>query len=140
MKHILGYRCTLCGAELPYDESMTCPHCGEKGILDIVFDYGYIKKSFNRETLANDRTNSMWRYAPLMPLKPRDFSPFLRVGWTPLYPSRRLGAELGLRALYIKDDGLNPTASLKDRASGVAVAKAVELGVQHISLYGLKMT
>ena len=96
MKHILGYRCTLCGAELPYDESMTCPHCGEKGILDIVFDYGYIKKSFNRETLANDRTNSMWRYAPLMPLKPRDFSPFLRVGWTPLYPSRRLGAELGL--------------------------------------------
>ena len=44
MKHILGYRCTLCGAELPYDERMTCPHCGEKGILDIVFDYNYIKK------------------------------------------------------------------------------------------------
>ena len=75
----------------------------------------------------------MWRYAPLMPLKPRDFSPFLRVGWTPLYPSRRLGAELGLRALYIKDDGLNPTASLKDRASGVAVAKAVELGYDTIA-------
>lgn len=67
MKHILGYRCTLCGAELPYDERMTCPHCGEKGILDIVFDYGYIKKEFNRETLGRDRTNSMWRYAPLMP-------------------------------------------------------------------------
>ena len=75
----------------------------------------------------------MWRYAPLMPLVPRDFSRFLRVGWTPLYPSNRLGAELGLRALYIKDDGLNPTASLKDRASGVAVAKAVELGYDTIA-------
>ena len=36
MQHILGYRCTLCGAELPYTERMTCPHCGEKGILDII--------------------------------------------------------------------------------------------------------
>lgn len=134
MQHILGYRCTLCGAELPYTERMTCPHCGEKGILDIVFDYAYIKKHLlSRESLAACRDNSMWRYKALMPLKDRDFSPFLRVGWTPLYPSRRLGPELGLKALYIKDDGLNPTASLKDRASGVAVAKAVELGYDTIA-------
>lgn len=134
MQHILGYRCTLCGAELPYTERMTCPHCGEKGILDIIFDYAYIKKHLlSRESLAACRDNSMWRYKALMPLKDRDFSPFLRVGWTPLYPSRRLGPELGLKALYIKDDGLNPTASLKDRASGVAVAKAVELGYDTIA-------
>lgn len=134
MQHILGYRCTLCGAELPYTERMTCPHCGEKGILDIIFDYAYIKKHLlSRESLAACRDNSMWRYKALMPLKDRDFSPFLRVGWTPLYPSRRLGSELGLKALYIKDDGLNPTASLKDRASGVAVAKAVELGYDTIA-------
>ena len=134
MQHILGYRCTLCGAELPYTERMTCPHCGEKGILDIIFDYAYIKKNLlSREGLAACRDNSMWRYKALMPLKDRDFSPFLRVGWTPLYPSRRLGPELGLKALYIKDDGLNPTASLKDRASGVAVAKAVELGYDTIA-------
>ncbi len=134
MQHILGYRCTLCGAELPYTERMTCPHCGEKGILDIIFDYAYIKKHLlSREGLAACRDNSMWRYKALMPLKDRDFSPFLRVGWTPLYPSRRLGPELGLKALYIKDDGLNPTASLKDRASGVAVAKAVELGYDTIA-------
>ena len=110
-----------------------CPHCGEKGILDILFDYDTIKKTFNRETLASNRDNSMWRYAPLMPLAPRDFSSFLCVGWTPLYPSQRLGAELGLKKLYIKDDGLNPTASIKDRASGVAVAKAVELGYETIA-------
>ena len=134
MKHVLGYRCTLCGAQLPYNESMTCPHCGEKGILDIQFDYTYIKKNLlSKEGLANCRDNSMWRYKALMPLKDRDFSPFLRVGWTPLYQSRRLGSELGLKKLYIKDDGLNPTASLKDRASGVAVAKAVELGYDTIA-------
>ena len=75
----------------------------------------------------------MFRYAPLTPVRPRDFSRFLRVGWTPLYPSNRLGAELGIKALYIKDDGLNPTASLKDRASAVAVAKALELGYDTIA-------
>mgnify|MGYP001126444743 CR=1 FL=1 len=134
MKHILGYRCTICGKEFPYTELMTCPDCGEKGILDIVFDYDYIKKNtLSREKLANCRDNSMWRYKALMPLKDRDFTPFLRVGWTPLYKSNRLGDELGLRTLYIKDDGLNPTASLKDRASGVAVAKAVELGYDTIA-------
>ncbi|NCB31439.1 MAG: pyridoxal-phosphate dependent enzyme, partial [Clostridia bacterium] len=134
MQHILGYKCTLCGAEFPYTERMTCPRCGEKGILDIIFDYTYIKKHLlSRESLAECRDNSMWRYKALMPLKDRDFSPFLRVGWTPLYPSRSLVKELGLKALYIKDDGLNPTASLKDRASGVAVAKAVELGYDTIA-------
>ena len=134
MKHILGYRCTICGKEFPYTELMTCPDCGEKGILDIVFDYDYIKKNtLSREKLASCRDNSMWRYKALMPLKDRDFTPFLRVGWTPLYKSNRLGDELGLKTLYIKDDGLNPTASLKDRASGVAVAKAVELGYDTIA-------
>ena len=134
MKHILGYRCTICGKEFPYTELMTCPDCGEKGILDIVFDYDYIKKNtLSREKLANCRDNSMWRYKALMPLKDRDFTPFLRVGWTPLYKSNRLGDEMGLKTLYIKDDGLNPTASLKDRASGVAVAKAVELGYDTIA-------
>ena len=132
MKNVLGYRCTVCGAELPYTELMTCPHCGEKGILDIVFDYSYIKTILNKETLAKNHDNSMWRYSPLMPLEPRDFSPFLRVGFTPLYKSQRLGDELNIK-LYIKDDGLNPTASLKDRASGVAVAKAIELGYDTIA-------
>ena len=133
MKNVLGYRCTLCGKEFAYTELMTCPDCGEKGILDIVFDYNEIKKTFNKDSLKNNRDNSMWRYSPLMPLKQRDFSSFLRVGWTPLYSSNSLGNELGIKKLYIKDDGITPTASLKDRASGVAVAKAIELGYDTIS-------
>ena len=133
MDHIAGVRCTVCGRVMSYREQMTCPHCGEKGIVDILFDYDYIKKGFTKKSLADNHDNSMFRYAPLMPVQPRDFSRFLRVGWTPLYPSNKLGAELGIKALYIKDDGLNPTASLKDRASAVAVAKALELGYDTIA-------
>ncbi len=133
MDNVLGYKCTVCGAELPYDESMTCPHCGEKGILDIVFDYGKIKKRLTRESLSTDRDMSMWRYSALMPIEPMDFSGFLRVGMTPLYRAERLGTELGIKRLYVKDDGLNPTASLKDRASALAVAKAMQLGYDTIA-------
>lgn len=127
--HLAGYTCTLCHRHYPYvEEMLTCPHCGETGILDIDYDYGVIRRAFSKESLARDRDNSMWRYKALLPLEDREYDSFLRVGWTPLYASLRLGRELGVRALYIKDDGLNPTASLKDRASGVAVAKALELG------------
>lgn len=126
--HISGYRCTLCHQEFAYTEDMmTCPHCGETGILDILFDYTAVKKELNRETLSADRTNSMWRYRALLPIEGRHWEQFLRVGWTPLYRSNRLERELKVKALYVKDDGLNPTASLKDRASAVAVARAIEL-------------
>ena len=134
MERILGYRCTLCGKEYPFGpELMTCPDCGEKGILDIVYDYPAVRKVFTREGLAADRDNSMWRYKALMPILGEGLSKFLRIGWTPLYESQRLYRELGLKRLYIKDDGLNPTGSLKDRASGVAVAKAIELGYDTIA-------
>lgn len=135
MRRIAGYRCTICGKTFPFEpELMTCPDCGEKGILDILYDYDEIKKDLSRESLAKCRGNSMWRYRALMPVADTtDVSQFLRIGWTPLYRSLSLGNELGLKALYVKDDGINPTASLKDRASGVAVAKAIELGYDTIA-------
>jgi threonine synthase len=114
MKRIAGYRCTICGREYPYgSELMTCPSCGEKGILDIVFDYGENKSVFSKETLKKDSNNSMWRYRALMPLVGEGLADFLRIGWTPLYRSLRLGKQIGLDTLYIKDDGLNPTARLR---------------------------
>ena len=134
MKHVEGYRCTVCGGVYPpAPERMTCPVCGETGILDILYRYSEVKKSLSKETLRNDRDNSMWRYKALLPLAAADFSGHLRIGWTPLYRAKRLNCELGLDTLYIKDDGLNPTGSLKDRASGVAVAKAIELGYDTIA-------
>ena len=130
--HLIGY-ITVCHRHYPYEEELlTCPDCGDTAILDIDYDYDVISQNVSREP-QKDHTNSMWRYKAFLPLGERDYSSSLRVGWTPLYRSLRLGDELGLKALYVKDDGLNPTASLKDRASAVAVAKALELGYDTIS-------
>ncbi|OQB23290.1 MAG: Threonine synthase [Firmicutes bacterium ADurb.Bin182] len=133
MENIIGYRCTLCGSEFEYKELTTCPGCGEKGILDIIFDYHKTGAVFNRSTLARDRRFDIWRYKALLPVKGEGFEKYLRVGWTPLYRSNSLEKELGIKELYIKDDGINPTGSLKDRASGVAVAKAFELGYRTVA-------
>ncbi|MDL2217944.1 threonine synthase [Christensenellaceae bacterium OttesenSCG-928-M15] len=131
---VSGYRCTLCNQEFAYEKDMlTCPSCGEKGILDIVFDYNEIKTVFNRDTLNRDRTNSIWRYRALLPVEGANWERFLRVGYTPLYRSNNLERALNVKALYIKDDGINPTASLKDRASAVAVMRAMELGYETIA-------
>jgi len=125
--YIEGFRCTLCGREYGKDEGIfTCRSCGEKGILDVVFDYTAIKKIMGREYFIRNRDLSMFRYSPLISVDLSRSSEFLRVGWTPVYKANRIMAHTGIKNLYIKDDGINPTASLKDRASAVAVAGAIE--------------
>ncbi len=134
MNYIKGYRCTLCGKFfLPGEVDLTCPDCGEKGILDVEYDYEALKKVLTKEYFASNHNYSMWRYAPLMGIKEDHIHEMLRIGWTPLVKSRNLAQELGLKELYIKDDGLNPSGSSKDRASGVAVLKAIEAGAKVIS-------
>lgn len=86
-----------------------------------------------RETLKNRTERSMWRYRELLPVEPETPAPPLRVGWSPLYEADRLAKELGIAKLWVKDDGQNPTASLKDRASAMAVAKAQEAGAHVIA-------
>lgn len=134
MEFVSYYECTLCHEK--YDKSspyLTCPKCGEKGILDVCYDYEAIKKVFTKESLKKNHDATMWRYRPLMSVANRDFSSTLKVGGTPLYQSNGLSKKLNIKNLYIKDEGLNPTASLKDRASAVAVIKALELGMDTIS-------
>ena len=75
----------------------------------------------------------MWRYAPMLPVEKEHIGRMHKIGGTPLYHAERLEKELGLKKVYIKDEGLNPSASLKDRASGVAVLKAIESGYDSIS-------
>ncbi|MCX5800175.1 MAG: threonine synthase [Candidatus Eisenbacteria bacterium] len=129
------FKCTLCGAE--YDSNAVryvCPKHGDDGVLDTIPDYVKIAKETNPREISKSRDFSIWRYAPLLPLDDaRKSAPPLHVGWTPLYRSTTLGAQLGLSNLYFKDDGRNPTASFKDRASAVVVAKARELGVAVIT-------
>lgn len=134
MHKFKGYRCTLCGKSYAPDEAIyTCPSCGDKGILDVEYDYEKIKEKVTLDYFKNNRDYSMWRYAPLMSIVDDHISEMLRIGWTPLYKSRRLAGHLGLKNLYIKDEGLNPSGSTKDRASGVAVLKAIEAGAKTIS-------
>ena len=131
MKYVLGAKCVKCGKEYAAVPDLTTCSCG--GILDIQYDYAALRRDLSREALASHPDRSMWRYRPLLPIEEESAPPPLRVGWSPLYEANRLGAELGLKQLYIKDDGQNPTASLKDRASALAVVKAKEAGADTIA-------
>jgi len=76
----------------------------------------------------------MWRYAPALPLASGDREVSLGEGWTPLFPAPRLGAELGLSALFIKDEALNPTNSFKARGMSAAVTRAHALGATTLAV------
>jgi threonine synthase len=129
MKQVVGLRCMICGREYdPAEVSYTCLSCGYEGILDVLYDYRCIARRFTKTRLSANQDLSIWRYLDLLPVPPQTPRPPLQVGWTPLYSSERLGHDLGCPHLFIKDDGRNPTASFKDRASAIAVAKALELG------------
>ena len=131
MKNVRHAKCVKCGKLYEATPNLTNCSCG--GILDIVYDYDYIKANLTKEKLAARRDNSMWRYRELLPVEEDTPNTTLRVGWSPLYEADRLAKQLGIKKLYVKDDGINPTASLKDRASAMAVAKAREAGAEVIA-------
>jgi threonine synthase len=85
-----------------------------------------MSRVFTRRKLASRPDHSHWRYRELLPIADRTPLPALAVGWTPIIPSEKLARHVGVRELLIKDDGRNPTGSLKDRASSLGVVKAVE--------------
>ena len=128
MKNVKCARCVRCGKEYEAVPNLTNCSCG--GILDIVYDYDYIKAHLTKETLKNRVNPTMWRYRELLPVEETTPDTPLRVGWSPLYEEPKLAELLGIKRLWVKDDGQNPTASLKDRASAMAVAKAVEAGAK----------
>ena len=124
-------KCMACGKEFPdAPDRYVCDVCGIDGILDVVYDYKSIKIS--REEIAASKNYSLWRYRKMLPVADSTQIAPLQVGWTPLYRASAVEKQLGLNNVYIKDDGRNPTASLKDRASAVGVAKAREAGATTI--------
>ena len=131
MKNVKCARCVKCGREYEAVPDLTNCVCG--GILDIIYDYEYIKTRLTREKLAARTEYTMWRYRELLPIEETTEPTPLRVGWSPLYEEPRLAKQMGLKRLFVKDDGQNPTASLKDRASAMAVAKAREAGAKVIA-------
>ena len=123
MKNVKYGQCVRCGKTYEATPDLTNCECG--GILDIVYDYDYIKSVLTKEKLAARNNRTMWRYRELLPVEESTPDTPLRVGWSPLYEEPKLAEMLGIRKLWVKDDGQNPTASLKDRASSMAVAKAM---------------
>jgi len=127
-------RCISCHKTYPHERvAYLCPDCGPRlGNLEVRYDLDEVRAKLTRQTLARDNTPSMWRYLPILPLSGAHIQP-LQVGWTPVYAFEALAKAYGVGQLYVKDDGKNPTASYKDRASAVVVLKALEKGVQTIT-------
>ena len=129
----VGYRCSLCNTEyLPGQVTYTCPKDG--GNLDVVLDYEAIRQKFQPQDLTYRAEDSLWRYLPLLsvPDPGGEGTPLRSAGWTPVYRLERLAKTLGLEHLWLKDESRNPTASFKDRASSVVVARAREIGAETI--------
>lgn len=126
--------CVICGKA--YQESATlfnCPPCGDLATLRVSYDYAAARRELTREMLGAKPFFDQWRYLPLLPLR-ESATPFpLRVGATPLYSVPRLRRSLGLDRLWVKDDTSNPSGSLKDRASAVAILKGLELNCEEIA-------
>src|SRR5436853_1517860 len=123
--HIHHLQCVLCGttyhpAEVPY----ACPSCGPLGVLAVHYDYEQIAPHVSRAQLAADHNHTLWRYRALLPVSYSHDAPPLEIGYTPLYPVKSLRDHLAMPNLWLKDDTRNPSASLKDRASIIAVMLA----------------
>lgn len=130
---ISGLRCLRCGRTFPAGhDGFLCPDHANQGsdlgTLDVIYDVDAIHRATSADAIAADPDHSIGRYWALLPIRARASLPPLPVGNTPLLHARRLGASVGLPNLYIKDDGRNPSASFKDRASAIAVARAQEEG------------
>ena len=133
MNKFLGYECSLCGEEYTPDEvTYTCPADG--GNLNVLLDYETIKEKYQPDDITCRTETSLWRYLPLLPVSNPggEETPLYAAGWTPTYSLPRLAEKLGLDNLWLKDESSNPTASFKDRASAILVARAKEIGAEVI--------
>ena len=128
-----GLVCHRCENKYPLESTVfSCPDCG-KG-LDIVYDYELAASHF-KDFPSADRPQNIWHFEELLPIV--DASAQGRVGqhsgYTPLIRADRLGAELGIANLYLKDDSSNrPSLSYKDRVVSMSIARLLERGKTEI--------
>ncbi len=119
--------CVRCAKSYHGMDDLICPDCGLEGILDVEYDYEVVKASFKQSPLRSRKKRNIFRYTDVLPFGEPP-SGMLEVGWTPLYTFPTLNQEVGLEQLFIKDDTVNPSGSLKDRASAVGISMAIEGG------------
>ena len=124
----------LCKEPFPAEALYVCDKC--LGPLEATYDMDAIARDVSREKIES-REKTLWRYREFLPVEGKPLTGF-HSGFTPLVRADRLGLELGLTELYIKDDSVNhPTLSYKDRVVSIAATRAVELGV---SIFGCAST
>jgi threonine synthase len=123
-------RCRNCGATFPLGPVHACAECF--GPLEIGYDKAVLGQVTRAQIEAGPK--NIWRYAGLLPVGQ---DPAGRVtldpGFTPLIRADRLAAELGMRALWVKDDSANPTHSFKDRVVSIALTAAKQLGFERVA-------
>src|SRR5437660_4813325 len=123
-----GLRCRACQVLQPAGTRYICGEC--YGPVEPEYDLAASDANALREKIARG-PHSLWRYADLLPVaEPASHFP---VGWTPLVRAPRLGAAIGVANLFTKDDSRNPSLSFKDRPVAVALARALELGLDTIA-------
>ena len=118
-------QCRECKKEYEPTFKYICDDCF--GPLDVKYDF----PSVTKETFAN-REHTYWRYYEMLPILDKSNIVSIHAGMTPLFKAEKLGKELGLNKLYIKNDSVNPTFSFKDRPAGIAVSKAKEFGLSAV--------
>ncbi len=124
MEHFL--ECINCKARYSSEELIyTCEKCGD--LLEVKYDYAQVLKSFQKEDWLK-RPLNVWRYKELLPIRDPKRIISLQEGGTSLQICKRLGGELKMDSLFVKNEGENPTGSFKDRGMTVGVSKAMELG------------
>ena len=128
MGYAISLRCRKCGREYPLEPINLCAFCFSP--LEVNYDYKSMAEAVSREKFAAGPP-SMWRYSDMLPVEGEVVD--IGTGLTPLLKASRLGPELGLDELYIKNDCLNPSYSFKDRVVSVAISKAREFGFDTVA-------
>src|SRR3954452_18042418 len=122
--------CSLCGKRHEAGAIANLCDCG--GPLLVRYDLSILRHRWPRREVSSGPAN-MWRYAPVLP--PDEASIVtLGEGWTPLVRTRRMGARIGAENLWVKDEGLNPTASFKARGLSCAISMCKELGIRKVAI------
>ena len=127
------FQCSECGQYFAPDEvTYNCLTCG--GNLDTHFSFEENPVEIDQSAILQSKEASIWRYAPLLAAPDPGFNqtPLHQVGWTPVYRPESLQKSLGMRELWIKDESRNPSASFKDRASALVIARAIEADIETI--------
>jgi len=125
-------KCIECARE--YDEHDTCTTCTKcGGSLDAIYNYDFIKSRLNLYALKNSPISAL-KYLTLYPILNLEKIVTLNEGGTPLHKCKNLEERYGLKNLFVKNEGANPTGVFKDRGTLVEVTKALEIGAKAICL------